>query len=506
MEYPFWDTAASYGILMAVIAVVHVFISHFAIGGGLYLVIAERMARKRDDVMALEFLQGLSRFFVLTTLVMGALTGVGIWFIIGLLNPAATELLIHNFVWGWAAEWCFFVIEILAAILYLYGWKRMSGKNHMILGWIYFGAAWMSLFIINGIITFMLTPGDWITTGNFWDGFFNVTFMPSLVIRTGISVMLAGLFALAVVSVRKASEFKARTVVQNTVWSLVGLAIMLPSAIWYFNAIPDTIMATAEETLTIPFITYGWSFYLIAAIALCLAVFGLAMRKKFVLPMALVMMLLGLAWFGSFETFRESIRKPYVVTDYMYGNAVVVNQVEEYQTAGMLPNLAYQTGDDGADLFRHACRTCHTIDSYNALKPAFDGTDEEFIAVNVLNTHVLVGNMPPFAGTEEEASMIAAHIYKQTDQRSIKEIYGLSGDAFGEKVYDVRCGNCHVIGGFNDKAETLFDMDKEELLELLEMAGDLAEEMPPFTGDEEEAEALADFILKAKAAQEGGQS
>ena len=41
MIYPFWDVQTGYGVLMAIIAVVHVFISHFAIGGGLYLVVTE---------------------------------------------------------------------------------------------------------------------------------------------------------------------------------------------------------------------------------------------------------------------------------------------------------------------------------------------------------------------------------------------------------------------------------------------------------------------------------
>ena len=91
MNYPFWDVDIGYGILMAIIAVVHVFISHFAIGGGLYLVIAESAARKKNDLMKIEFLKKLSKFFVLVSVVFGALTGVGIWFIIGLLNPAATE-------------------------------------------------------------------------------------------------------------------------------------------------------------------------------------------------------------------------------------------------------------------------------------------------------------------------------------------------------------------------------------------------------------------------------
>src|ERR1019366_9052198 len=113
----------------------------------------------------------LSRFFVLVTLVAGTLTGVGIWFIIGLLNPAATEALIHNYVWGWATEWTFFVVEITAALIYYYGWKTMAPAAHATVGWIYFIFAWLSLVIINGIITFMLTPGRWLVTGDFWDGF-----------------------------------------------------------------------------------------------------------------------------------------------------------------------------------------------------------------------------------------------------------------------------------------------------------------------------------------------
>ena len=77
MIYPFWDEPFGYGILMAIIAVLHVFVSHFAIGGGLYLVVTERRATRAGDQATLEFLQRLSRFFVLITLVFGTLSGVG---------------------------------------------------------------------------------------------------------------------------------------------------------------------------------------------------------------------------------------------------------------------------------------------------------------------------------------------------------------------------------------------------------------------------------------------
>jgi hypothetical protein len=80
MGYPFCDVGIGYGVLMAVIAILHVFVSHFAIGGGLYLVVTETAARRAGDTQKLEFLRGLTKFFVLVTLVFGALTGVGIWF------------------------------------------------------------------------------------------------------------------------------------------------------------------------------------------------------------------------------------------------------------------------------------------------------------------------------------------------------------------------------------------------------------------------------------------
>ena len=416
MNYPFWDVGIGYGVLMAIIAVVHVFVSHFAIGGGLYLVVAERAARRTDDTARLDFIQRLSKFFVLVSVVFGALTGVGIWFIIGLLNPAATEALIHNFVWGWAAEWCFFVIEILAALLYFYGWSRMSARNHMIIGWIYFWAAWISLVIINGIVTFMLTPGEWITTGNFWDGFFNPTYWSSLVLRTGICITLAGLYALFVASRYTASDFKARTVRYNALWAIVGLAVVIPSLFWYFNDIPADMMAAARAAMDIPFAALDLMYWLTGIVAALVIIFGFLLPRAYHTAIGVAVLALGLVWFGSYEWFREAIRKPYVITGYMYANAVEIPNVPTYQADGMLAHIAYKTDDPGGDLFRRACRTCHTIDGYNALKPVFDGTDEAFVASMVMGTGATRGNMPPWTGTEDEARLIAAHIYQQVDK------------------------------------------------------------------------------------------
>jgi len=485
MIYPFWDVPFGYGILMAVIAVLHVFVSHFAIGGGLYLVVTERRAVKAGDTATLEFLQKLSKFFVLVTLVFGALSGVGIWFIIGLLNPSATEALIHNFVWGWAIEWTFFVVEIAAAIIYYYTWKRLASREHMIVGWIYFIAAWLSLVVINGIVAFMLTPGKWLQTGNFWDGFFNPTYWPSLVLRTGVCVMLAGLYALLVAARYETSDFKKRIVRYSVLWGVIGFIIALVIANpWYFSIILATIFAKQQPFMSTPVYAAAVEHFLgFAIIASLVLAWLIARRWNTVL--AIILMALGLAWFGAFEMFRESIRKPYVVTGYIYGNGAQVAKAAQYQKDGLLSQFQYKTGDDGADLFRHACRTCHTWTGYKPLKPAFDGTDKAFIAGIIRSAHLLKGNMPPFLGTPAEADKIASYLDAHIDHTPITN---------GAKAYQVRCGKCHVLGTTTDKSKTFIGLDADNLGNLLDALPDLSKDMPAYTGSAAERAALIAYL------------
>jgi len=80
MNYPVWYIpSVGGGLLIALIAILHVFISHFAVGGGLYLVLAERMGLGAKNRAILDFTKGHAKFFLLVTLVLGGITGVGIW-------------------------------------------------------------------------------------------------------------------------------------------------------------------------------------------------------------------------------------------------------------------------------------------------------------------------------------------------------------------------------------------------------------------------------------------
>ena len=164
MNYPFWDIPhLGSGWVIGLIAIFHVMISQFAVGGGLYLPLAERKAlRMHDPALRAEWLKQLashSKFFLVLTAVFGTVSGVGIWFAIGLTHPEATSTLIHNFVFGWAMEWVFFMVELITIAVYYYTWNRIPEKLHLKVGWVYAGASVATLIIINGILSFMLTPG-----------------------------------------------------------------------------------------------------------------------------------------------------------------------------------------------------------------------------------------------------------------------------------------------------------------------------------------------------------
>ena len=220
MDYPIWDVAMGGGVLMAWVAITHVIVSHFAIGGGLVIVVTETLAVKRSDPELRELARRSSLVLILVSTVFGAISGVGIWVVAGLISPGAISALIHNYVWGWAIEWVFFVVEIVAALVYYTTWDKISKGAHLMVGWLYFIGAYLSLVVINGIITFMLTPGGWLETRAFWDGFFNPTYWPSLVLRTGICILMAVAFMLW--PAFKASADRRADLVRYLGWWFLG--------------------------------------------------------------------------------------------------------------------------------------------------------------------------------------------------------------------------------------------------------------------------------------------
>ena len=133
MNYPIWEIPnIGSAFWVAFMTIPHVYIAHFAIGGGLFLVLTELKAYRENSEAILNYTRSHAKFFLLLTMVYGGVSGVGIWFTIALANPQVTSSLIHTFVFGWAIEWVFFLGEIVALLIYHYYFDRLQRKDRTI--------------------------------------------------------------------------------------------------------------------------------------------------------------------------------------------------------------------------------------------------------------------------------------------------------------------------------------------------------------------------------------
>ncbi|HEY3381012.1 MAG TPA: cytochrome ubiquinol oxidase subunit I [Vicinamibacterales bacterium] len=534
MDYPLWSLPAK-GLLIAFVAVVHVFISHFAVGGGLFLVLAERKARREGDEALLGYVRQHSRFFVMLTLVFGAITGVGIWSTIGLVHPQATSTLISVFLWAWAIEWTLFATEIAAAMVYYYGWDRLDARTHVTVGWIYFVAAWLSLFVINSILSFMLTPGSWITNRSLVSGFLNPTFLPSLVARTLVAFGLAGLYALLTAARMRDPALKEKVARYALRW-IVPMAIGLPVAVTSYLGVAFLVGVPIGEPLggnsgavdglasallhgsasgnpvairatQVVIVASTWTL-LLALVATTIR------RRRYGLPLALAILAATFTAMGAGEWVREDLRKPYVIGGYMFVNGVratsaaddrfsitTVNRDGVLQSAlwkRPIGATADRTAAEGAEVFRLLCTPCHTQDGYLAIRPLVRGRGQEAIRSTLANLDTWRGRrMPPFTGTNAEREALSAYLTRLGGGRLTPRLDGPSADV-GYTYFEANCSACHGSGAdfqIGGRGRTVAQY--YETLGRLPQVNDV---MSAFNGTDDQRRALADYLTTLPAA------
>jgi mono/diheme cytochrome c family protein len=523
MNYPVWYLPGiGGGTLIAIIAVSHVFVSQFAVGGGLYLVLAERKAIRENDPGILEFTRKFTKFFVLLTLVYGSITGVGIWFVISLVNPAATSLLIHNFVFAWASEWVVFLVEIVSITLYFYTFGRMDNRTHQVVGWIYFICGWFSLFIINGIITFMLSPGGWKKTHDVWAGFFNPTFWPATFFRTFVALMLAGAFALLIVSFQRDAALKKTLGRFSGKWVLLAVIGGIPSGYWYLESLPGEARLLLEGRM--PTISLALRYGMYAAIGLLVLTLVFSLAKPAWHNKVVAFLVLGCAFMvvGTFEWTRENARRPYVVDGspgVFYSDSMIPAEMAAVQKKGFLPSARWTRFKDvneknllaaGEELFQFQCYSCHTVGGLNNdIVARTRGMTFHALEGYIERIHQIRYFMPPFAGTDTEAKALAAWIVKDLQGGEIppaasllaEETTGkeptLPGAPMGKAVFEEHCSFCHQLGeGPNSIRKKVAGWSRDRIRQALDRLPQLNPAMPPLNASAAEKDALADFLAR----------
>jgi cytochrome bd-type quinol oxidase subunit 1 len=441
MHYPWWHVPyLTSPMLIAAIAVIHMLVVHYAVGGGLFLAVETTFAYRGGDRKYLDYLKKHTRFFVLLTVAFGAITGVGIWWTIGLASPLATQTLINTFVFGWAMEWVFFIVEIVSAFIFYYYWGRLPERIHIAIGWIYGLAAWISLVLITGITSFMLQPGEWLETGNFWTGLFNPQFLPQVLTRTGGALVLTALYVYLHASITLKDETLRAKIARRTIRpAAFGAVMLLCGGFWALAKLPDSAFLALPSAATLNIL-----------VALLFGMIGIILVGLYVGPyrnpgwlspgFAGLLLLVGFGAVGDSEFIREGIRKPYIIYNHVLGNQIFVDQVPIAQRQGYLETGVWTKAwmqqkypeviadgrvdprrlrglspekriEVGHTIFQYHCNDCH------AAKFGYSGTMPLLGSLNVRQIYHLLSHlnesrffMPPFCGTAEEAEVLAEYL------------------------------------------------------------------------------------------------
>ncbi|WP_054950626.1 c-type cytochrome [Numidum massiliense] len=412
------------GTVIAIVAIIHVIISHgVAIGATTLMVSLEYVGIKKNNDGLLAVARKFSKWILILTTTVGAVTGVGIWFTTTVIQPDSIGSLLRIFFWAWFVEWIVFVTEVVLLIIYYYTWDKWQGAKRVIHNRIGIALAifsWITAAIITGILSAKLTPGKWTDTLSFWNAFFNPTYLPSLAFRTFIAIVLAtALIGLPLKLFMKNKPLQKDIFKVFGLWNAIALPGILLTGVWYLSRIPKEAYDLIVWSTGMSKSMFSWVNLLGLATFIVFTVWMARRPKKVPLILSLAVFGASIGFIAEFEAVRESVRKPFIIYDYMYANGVLAKDVERYQKEGYLANSTFApvkevTADNryeaGEALYVGQCIACHTVDGWRerrAFSNRLAGWSEEVIDNYIGSLHEARPFMPPFAGTEEERAALA---------------------------------------------------------------------------------------------------
>lgn len=437
-------------MLMAIIAILHVLVNHAIAVGFIPLVTLLEYRGYRCKKLNRDSFKEWDGFayklmfvaFILTTTI-GALTGVGIWFAASLANPGSIGSLIRVFYGAWFTEWIVFVLEVVFVMYYFLTWKKsneslQAKKRHLLFGGFLSVFSWLTMVIIVGILGFMMDPGSWLTDESMITGFTNPVYLPQLMFRTPLAMAMGGTFALflSFFFLRKKTDTARRAIRLISFWILVWTPYTLIGAYVYYYQVPGFMLGNLPVALTTQNFEQWYDLLLkviivSVSVALLIGVSGTIFPLRIPRWFMIIPLFVLFFFLGTFERMREFIRKPYVIGDYMYANALIEDDYPLYKRDGILAHATYVNSKKiteenklvaGKDVFIIACTRCHTtyginsvVDKFEVLYGADKPFDVEAMKGFITSMHNVRLFMPPFPGNDQELDALA-HYLKQLQE------------------------------------------------------------------------------------------
>ena len=444
--YPTWfEPGVGSGWIVGFIATIHVLFSHTSVGAAIFFAWLANHAHRHNKPELLEFIRRYGLFLLVFSYVLGSITGPGIWFSTTVASPRGISALIHSFVWMWATEWVFFVIEVVGVYMLVYLAGKIDVKTHTRITLIFGLTSYTTMLVIVGILSFMMWPGqpDWFETGGVLNAFYGPNTFAQLGMRTAFMFTMTAVVG-GIVAGRFEDAALKKDIGRKLAWlgivaTLVGAAMLQ----WYLATLPETAEVVLQNRLPAHFPTA-----LLTVVAGILAYFILTLvqPRALVSGLAAVMTVVILV-FGLWpeEVARESIRKPWVAGQYVYSNQVigrdvpgmgVRSEIPTIEAHGYLKSLVFvpealraiNAGNEveaGRLLALNTCANCHSI-SATGMRPLaqyFGGTHSQAEVAEYLQAALSGGNtlyMPQIPLNDAEASALAAFIQTLTPASAAK--------------------------------------------------------------------------------------
>ncbi|MCS6995465.1 MAG: cytochrome c [Casimicrobiaceae bacterium] len=422
--------------MMGIIATIHVVASHTSVGASFLFALLATKAWRDNRPELMDFVKKYGVFLLVFSYIIGSITGPGIWYSITVASPRGVGGLIHNFVWVWAAEWVFFVVEVIGvyALVYLIG--KIDLKTHMKLCWSFALASWATMLLIVGILSFMMWPGndDWYRTGSTNDAFYNLNFFAHLGTRTGAMFVMAVIVGLMVASRLKDEALRRSVVRMLAPIGLVGGLFAVMMFIYYLQTLPYNALVMLNAHLRPQYAAGMVSVFVVATLWLLFAWW----RPQRIYTSLAVAVFAYVSLMGVWpeERMRESMRKPFVAGQYIYSNQIIARDVPGKNIVAEVDRLAEHgylklhpwiparlrtlTENNqlevGQLLAKTACSNCHALEPGAPLRNLPDkfhrATDEDLIAafLNGALKHGTQPYMPRIDLPEHEVRALAHYL------------------------------------------------------------------------------------------------
>lgn len=439
MDFPlFYLDIIGNRLLMAIIAITHVMINHpMAVGAWPLIALMEWWGYRRGDLDVDKLAYRITFVLFIITTSVGALTGVGIWLTAALIAPFGIGSLLRVFFWAWFIEWLVFITEVGLVVVYFLMWKRWAQgkmkKLHIGVGAALAVFSWLTMAIIVAILGFMMGTGTWAVDRSFFSAIFNPLYIPQLVFRTALAMITAGLMVwfLTYFFTKALPEVRRRVVRFVSGWILVWTPVVLIGAVWYWNQVPEPMAANLDVALLTQRLTQWYDSFLYV-VAVVLALIVLISLVGLMRPKLVP---------------RIALVIPFLLGLYTLGH---FERVREF------------------------IRKPHVVADY------------------MYSNGVTMDELPVF----QRDGMLTYAAYA-----SHRQVTSANQLEAGEDVYMLACSRCHTVSGVNSVLDRFRDLYGDEpwdptvLNAFVATMHNTRTYMPPFPGNDAEAEALVAYLL-----------